>query len=68
MGLNEFAGYVAVAASAFATGWIAARCGIRPQPPRPPNFARIVELNEAGELPNSDPADLEAGANRCAVR
>jgi glyoxylase-like metal-dependent hydrolase (beta-lactamase superfamily II) len=37
-------------------------------PPTPPNFARIVELNEAGEFPNSDPADLEAGANRCAVR
>ena len=32
MGLNEFAGYVAVAASAFATGWIAARHGLRPQP------------------------------------
>ena len=32
MGLNEFAGYVAVAASALATGWIAARYGIRPQP------------------------------------
>jgi len=32
MGLNECAGYVAVAASALATGWIAARYGIRPQP------------------------------------
>ena len=32
MGLNEFAGYLAVAASALATGWIAARYGIRPQP------------------------------------
>jgi MFS family permease len=32
MGLNEFAGYAAVAASALATGWIAARYGIRPQP------------------------------------
>src|SRR5262245_21622992 len=32
MGLNEFAGYVAVAASALATGWIAARYGIRPRP------------------------------------
>jgi MFS family permease len=32
MGLNEFSGYVAVAASAFATGWIAARYGLRPQP------------------------------------
>ena len=32
MGLNEFAGYVAVAFSALATGWIAARYGVRPQP------------------------------------
>jgi glyoxylase-like metal-dependent hydrolase (beta-lactamase superfamily II) len=37
-------------------------------PPTPPNFVRIVELNEAGELPSGDPTDLEAGANRCAVR
>ena len=32
MGVNEFAGYAAVAASAFATGWIAAHYGLRPQP------------------------------------
>ena len=32
MGLNEFAGYLAVAASALATGWIAARYGLRPEP------------------------------------
>ena len=32
MGVNEFSGYIAVAASAFATGWIAARYGLRPQP------------------------------------
>ena len=32
MGLNEFSGYVALAASAFATGWIAAHYGLRPQP------------------------------------
>jgi glyoxylase-like metal-dependent hydrolase (beta-lactamase superfamily II) len=37
-------------------------------PPTPPNFARIVELNESGDVPNFDPTDLEAGANRCAVR
>lgn len=36
-------------------------------PATPPNFARIVELNEAGEYPIGDPTDLEAGANRCAV-
>jgi MFS family permease len=32
MGLNEFAGYGALALSAVATGWIAARYGVRPQP------------------------------------
>ena len=32
MGINEFAGYLAVAAAAAATGWIAARYGLRPQP------------------------------------
>ncbi len=32
MGLNEFAGYVAVGASAWATSWIAARTGLRPEP------------------------------------
>jgi glyoxylase-like metal-dependent hydrolase (beta-lactamase superfamily II) len=36
-------------------------------PDTPPNFARIVELNEAGEVPPGDPTELEAGANRCAV-
>lgn len=32
MGLNEFAGYLAVAISAFATGVIATRYGLRPEP------------------------------------
>jgi MFS family permease len=32
MGLNEFAGYFAVALSALATGYIAAEVGLRPQP------------------------------------
>ena len=32
MGLNEFAGYVAVALIAFLTGWIASEYGIRPYP------------------------------------
>jgi MFS family permease len=32
MGLNEFAGYVAVAGGALLTGWIAARHGLRPDP------------------------------------
>ncbi len=32
MGLNEFAGYVAVAVVAFLTGWIAGEYGLRPYP------------------------------------
>jgi MFS family permease len=32
MGLNEFAGYLAVAGSALATGLVAARYGLRPEP------------------------------------
>jgi MFS family permease len=32
MGVNECAGYLALAASAWATGWIAAVYGLRPQP------------------------------------
>ena len=32
MGLNEFAGYIAVAIIAFLTGWIASEYGIRPYP------------------------------------
>jgi len=36
-------------------------------PPTPPNHHAIVASNEAGEMPEGDPMDLEAGANRCAV-
>lgn len=32
MGLNEFSGYLAVAGSALATGWLASRYGLRPEP------------------------------------
>jgi MFS family permease len=32
MGLNEFAGYFAVAGSALATGWVAEHYGLRPEP------------------------------------
>jgi MFS family permease len=32
MGLNEFAGYVAAAAAAWATGWLASTYGLRPEP------------------------------------
>jgi glyoxylase-like metal-dependent hydrolase (beta-lactamase superfamily II)/rhodanese-related sulfurtransferase len=36
-------------------------------PPPPPNYEKIVQLNEAGVFPEGDPRDLESGANRCAV-
>ncbi|NQD38259.1 MFS transporter [Permianibacter sp. IMCC34836] len=32
MGLNEFAGYIAVGLAALATGWVAGHYGLRPQP------------------------------------
>ena len=32
MGLNEFAGYIALALAAFTTGWIAGEYGLRPYP------------------------------------
>ena len=35
--------------------------------PVPENYERIVELNRSGELPEGDPTELEAGANRCAA-
>ncbi len=45
MGLNEFAGYVAVSLSALATGYLAAAYGLRPQP-----FYPGVVLAAAGLL------------------
>jgi glyoxylase-like metal-dependent hydrolase (beta-lactamase superfamily II)/rhodanese-related sulfurtransferase len=36
-------------------------------PPTPPNYERITMLNEAGLFPEGDIAELEAGANRCAI-
>jgi len=36
-------------------------------PETPPNHLEIVRLNERGELPEGDPTELEAGANRCAI-
>jgi len=36
-------------------------------PQTPPNHLEIVRLNECGELPEGDPTQLEAGANRCAI-
>jgi glyoxylase-like metal-dependent hydrolase (beta-lactamase superfamily II) len=54
------------------SGWLASETAFVERvtsslPPTPPNFARIIDLNEAGEFPTNDPTDLEAGANRCAV-
>ena len=36
-------------------------------PPTPPNYQRIVRLNEVGIVPERDVTELEAGANRCAI-
>jgi glyoxylase-like metal-dependent hydrolase (beta-lactamase superfamily II)/rhodanese-related sulfurtransferase len=36
-------------------------------PPTPPNYERIVRLNEAVLVPEGDGTELEAGANRCAI-
>jgi glyoxylase-like metal-dependent hydrolase (beta-lactamase superfamily II) len=36
-------------------------------PPTPPNYERIITLNEQGVLPQGDVIELEAGANRCAI-
>ena len=40
---------------------------LRLLPPTPPNYERIVTLNEAGLVPDHDVTELEAGANRCAI-
>ena len=53
--------------------WLASESGFVERvtsqlPPTPPNFVRIVELNESGDVPDIDATDLEAGANRCAVK
>ena len=36
-------------------------------PPTPPNYERIVTLNEVGLVADHDVTELEAGANRCAI-
>lgn len=40
---------------------------LRRIPLTPPNYQRIVRLNETGMVPESDVTELEAGANRCAI-
>ncbi len=59
--------------SAWLSGWLTSESTFVERvtsnlPATPPNFARIVGLNESGEFPSGDPTALEAGANRCAVR
>jgi glyoxylase-like metal-dependent hydrolase (beta-lactamase superfamily II) len=58
--------------TAWLSGWIASGDAfvervVSHLPDTPPNYAQIVELNEAGEAPDVDPVELEAGANRCAI-
>jgi glyoxylase-like metal-dependent hydrolase (beta-lactamase superfamily II) len=58
---------------AWLAGWVASRSAFVDRvtsklPATPPNFQRIVALNEAGEYPEGELAELEAGANRCAVK
>lgn len=36
-------------------------------PPTPPNYLQIAAINKIGQHEGVNPADLEAGANRCAV-
>ncbi|MFA6084202.1 MBL fold metallo-hydrolase [Mucilaginibacter sp.] len=36
-------------------------------PPTPPNYKTIVELNLVGDTQSIDPAEVEGGANRCAI-
>lgn len=36
-------------------------------PPTPPNYQTIASLNKQGSYAGYSPADLEAGANRCAI-
>jgi glyoxylase-like metal-dependent hydrolase (beta-lactamase superfamily II) len=36
-------------------------------PPTPPNYQTIASLNKQGSYDGYSPADLEAGANRCAI-
>ncbi|HKY22972.1 MAG TPA: MBL fold metallo-hydrolase [Vicinamibacterales bacterium] len=57
---------------AWLAGWLASESSfvdrvVSRLPETPPNFGRIVELNERGEMPDRDVTELEAGANRCAV-
>ena len=37
-------------------------------PPSPPNYLTIAEINKSGDIGDFIIADLEAGANRCAIK
>jgi glyoxylase-like metal-dependent hydrolase (beta-lactamase superfamily II) len=37
-------------------------------PPSPPNYLTIAEINKTGNIADFSIADLEAGANRCAIK
>ncbi len=37
-------------------------------PPSPPNYLTIAEINKSGNIADFIVADLEAGANRCAIK
>jgi MFS family permease len=66
MGLNEFAGYVALAGAALATGWIAARTGLRPEPFYPGIAFVVVGLGLSAVLvrDTSSHVALEAQSGR----
>ena len=76
MGLNEFAGYLAVAGSALATGWIAARYGLRPAAVLSRRRLRRGRAAALGARRPRDPAPCRArgagtssgGARRAASR
>lgn len=58
---------------AWLSGWLSSESAFVDRvtshlPPPPPNFVRIVDFNETGDFPSGDLTELEAGANRCAVR
>jgi len=66
MGLNEFAGYGALAGAALATGWIAARVGLRPEPFYPGIAFVVCGLGLSALLvrDTSSHVDLESQSRR----
>jgi len=66
MGLNESAGYLAVAGAALATGWIAGRTGLRPEPFYPGVAFVVLGLALSGLLvrETTPHVALESGRRR----